>query len=195
MSWFAALFLLAASFWETKPPKEWSEAELRPRLTDSPWAQLVTAPGKVSGPPVQIYIATATPIQQAESERDRRFRRKPAAAGDDLATEYRLWLEDNRTTQIILAIRMNNNGGFFDNKETQHMEDESVMRVGRKKIKMTGHFPPSASDPYLRLAFPRQVTPSDKSVSFELYLPGIDMPLREVEFRVKDMMVNGKLEM
>jgi hypothetical protein len=155
----------------------------------------VTAPGKLSGPPVQIYIATATPIQQAETERDRRFRRKPAPAGDDLAAEYRLWLEDNRTTQIIVAIRMNNNGGFFDNKETRHMEEESVMRIGRKKIKMTGHFPPSASDPYLRLAFPRQVTPADKTVSFELYLPGIDMPFREVEFRVKDMMVNGKLEM
>ncbi len=75
------------------------------------------------------------------------------------------------------------------------MEEDSVMHVGRKKIKMTGHFPPTATDPYLRLAFPRQVSPTDKSVSFELYLPGVPNPFREAEFKVKDMVVNGKLEM
>src|SRR5260370_42640886 len=99
MTWFAALFLLAASFWETKPPKEWSEAELKQLLTDSPWAQMVTAPGKIAGPPVQIYIATATPIQQAETERDRRFRKKTAT--DDMAAEYLLWREGHRAPHLI----------------------------------------------------------------------------------------------
>ena len=68
------------------------------------------------------------------------------------------------------------------------------MIVGRKKYKMTGHFPPSAGDPYLRIAFPREVTAADKSVNFELYVPGVGIPFRSVEFRVKDMTVKGKLE-
>ena len=49
------------------------------------------------------------------------------------------------------------NNAFSDNRETRQMEQECVMRVGRKKLKMTGHFPPSPGDPYLRLAFPREV--------------------------------------
>ncbi len=200
MKWFAVLFLFfAAPFWETKAPADWSEDELRQMLTDSPWAQMVTAPGSVAAPPVQVYLATAVPIEQAERERDRRYKRKrpPTAppVEDQLAAEYRLWLEDNRATHIIVAVRIDTNRGFLDDKETHQMEEDSVMHVGRKKIKMTGHFPPTATDPYLRLAFPRQVSPTDKSVSFELYLPGVPNPFREAEFKVKDMVVNGKLEM
>jgi hypothetical protein len=67
--------------------------------------------------------------------------------------------------------------------------------VGRKRLKMTGHFPPSPSDPYLRMAFPRQVTVNDKTVSFELYLPGVAIPFRAIQFTLKDMLVRGKLEM
>jgi len=69
------------------------------------------------------------------------------------------------------------------------------MRIGKKKFKMTGHFPPSPRDPYLRLAFPREAQATDKSVVFDLYLPGVPIPYREVEFKVKDLLVNGKLEM
>ena len=68
------------------------------------------------------------------------------------------------------------------------------MKVGRKKYKMLGHFPPIPSDPYLRLVFPRVVTESDKSVIFELYLPG-NGPYHDAEFRVREMIYQGKLEM
>ena len=47
----------------------------------------------------------------------------------------------------------------------------------------------------LRLVFPRVVKISDKSVLFRLYLGGLTFPEREVEFRVKDLMYQGKLEM
>jgi hypothetical protein len=60
---------------------------------------------------------------------------------------------------------------------------------------MTGHFPPTAGDRFLRLAFPREVQATDKTVVFDLYLPGVPNPYREAEFQVKDMLVNGKLEM
>ena len=54
---------------------------------------------------------------------------------------------------------------------------------------------PTPSDPVLRLIFPREVRTSDKSVLFRLYLPGINFPERDTEFRVKDLMYQGKLEM
>src|SRR5208283_5117485 len=117
-----------------------------------------------------------------EKERERRIlaRRKPgpAPAESPAVAEYRLWLEDNRTTQIVIAIPIQNNKGFLDEREVQRMEDQCLMRVGKKKVKITGSFPPSESDPYLRLAFPRQVELSDKTLYFDLYLPGVPTPYR-----------------
>jgi hypothetical protein len=110
-------------------------------------------------------------------------------------TEYRLWLEDNLSKQIVVAVRVFRTKDFDDGAQTKRMEDETVMRVGRKKFKMTGNFPPTQRDPYLRVAFPREVQASDKVVTFELYIPGATPPFRAVEFKVKDMMVNGKLEL
>lgn len=199
ISFLAAwLWLMAGPFWESQPPTQWTDAQLEDFLADSPWAQMAPGPGK-SALPVNVRLATAAPIEQAEREQARRaeLRRKPGPPPleDPGAAEYRLWLEDNRATQIVLAIRMNTNEGLLDEREVRRMEDESVMRAGRRKIKMTGHFPPSARDPYLRLAFPRQVQLSDKTVTFDLYLPGVSAPFRSVEFKLKDMVVGGKLEL
>ena len=69
------------------------------------------------------------------------------------------------------------------------------MITGRKTWQLAGHFPPNQSDPVLRLVFPREVQPTGKSVLFRLYLPGVAFPEREVEFRIRDLMYHGKLEM
>jgi len=197
MKWIGLLLFLAAPFWETKAPADWSDEEVERLLTNSPWAQMVTGPGRGDAPPVQTYLATASPIDQAERERDRRarLRRRGAPPSDPLSEEYRVWFEDNRATQIVLAVNIPNNRAFADSRETSRMEQECVMHAGRRKFKMTGHFPPSPGDPFLRLAFPRQVEATDKSVSFDLYLPGVPLPFRVAEFSVKDMMLKGKLEM
>ena len=47
----------------------------------------------------------------------------------------------------------------------------------------------------LRLIFPRAVKPGDKTVLFRPYLGGLKFPQREIEFRVKDLTYQGKLEM
>lgn len=197
MKWIGVLLFLAAPFWETKAPAEWTEDELQRLLTNSPWAQMAEAPAKSNGPGVQVYLATAAPINQAERERDRRaLRKRPVPPEPDpLAEEYRVWLEDNRKSQIVLAVNVWNTNAYSKSREMARMENECVMRAGRRKFKMSGHFPPSPGDPYLRLAFPRQVEPGDKTISFDLYLPGIPLPFRTVEFNVKDMMLKGKLEM
>jgi hypothetical protein len=193
-------FLLAAPFWEAKPPLEWSDQELTQILTDSPWAQIISSQAvAVPGPGVQVYLATAAPLQAAELEAKRRveLRFKPGTAPleSPLAKEYNDWLEENRATQIVLAIHMESNRGFADEQEVRRMEEESIMRVGRRKIKMSGHFDPYPGDRYLRLAFPRQGELSDKTLTFDLYLPGVPGPYRSAEFKLKEMVVRGKLEL
>jgi hypothetical protein len=193
MKWAGVLLFLAVPFWETKAPADWTDDELQRLLTNSPWAQMAAAPANSNSPGVQVYLATAAPVDQAERERDRRAVRKRPLP-DPFAEEYRVWLEDNRTTQIVLAVNIWNTKAFSDSRDVARMEDECVMHAGRRKLKMTGHFPPSPADPYLRLAFPRQLESGDKTVSFDLYLPGVAMPFRTVEFNLKDMALNGKIE-
>jgi hypothetical protein len=198
MKFLLPLLFFAGQFWEDKPAHDWTDAEVVKMITDSPWAQMVPAPG-ANAPPMQVYLATAAPADQAELERERRYRNHHPKTGDEpgelLVEEYRTWLKENRATQIVLAIGTGEAGAFFEEKETRQMEQESVMRIGRKKYKMTGHFPPSAGDPYLRLAFPRAATASDKTITFDLYIPGISMGARSADFTVKDMIVKSKLEM
>jgi hypothetical protein len=194
------LFLAADPFWVAKPPQQWTDIELAQLLADSPWARQAEGPGTASRPaPVAVYLATAGPVDQAERERARRAKpRSPSAdttAADLLAEEYRAWLAENRATQVVLAVRVSDVRAFADEREVRRMEDGCAMRIGRRKIKMTGHFPPSSADPYLRLAFPRQAQLSDKTLVFELYVPGVPIPFRMVEFSLKDMVVNGKLEL
>ena len=64
-----SLFLFVDPFWVNKPATEWSEPELLALLTNSPWAQPVDGPGP-NAPAVEVYLATAGPMQLAETERD-----------------------------------------------------------------------------------------------------------------------------
>src|SRR5579862_2023881 len=194
------ILLAAAPFWETKTPEQWDDRELLELMSDSPWAQMATGSAKATpAPPILVYLATAAPMElaEAESQRRARARRKPGEPEpfDPLNEEYRAWLQDNRATQIIVSVRMANNTELADEAEVRRMQEESVLRAGRKKIKMTVHFPPSSSDPYLRIAFPRQVQLRDKNILLDLYLPGVQEPYRSVQFSLKDMVLMGKLEL
>ena len=209
MIWFALVALLFAdSFWQTKPVTEWTDVEISKFLADSPWAQMVSQPGKPVGGKnseegrlVQVYLATATPVVRALAERDRRIDlRRPgytkALAEDPLSQERALWFDDHRQGYIIVAARVGNNNAFASDGETRKMEKDSVMDLGRFKAKVSATFPPTQTDPHVYLAFPREVvTASDKDLSFGLYLPGVPVPYRTVTFKLKDMVVDGKLEM
>ena len=199
MSWFAFLFLMfAGPFWQEKMPADWTDIELSQIFADSPWAQTVSANSRSAPPPAaHVYLATAAPMAAAEIERAKRIkaRGKGVEQEDPLAEEYQVWLEDNRTTQIVVAIRMSSNSGLSEAAEVKHMEEDSYMQVGRKKVKMTGHFPPTSRDPYLRMAFPRQPLGDEKTLTFSVYIPGLPLPFREFQFRLKDLMVNGKPEL
>jgi len=209
MTWFVvALLLFVEPFWQIKPPMEWTEVELAQFLADSPWAQMSAQPGKAqvgknagSGQPIQVYLATAGPVVKALAERDRRTElRRPgtakALADDPLSEERAVWFADNRETHIIVAARVGNNDAFSKEAETRRLEQDSAMDTGHGRVKLSAYFPPTSTDPHLYFAFPRDlVSPMDKIVSFELYLPGAPGPYRTLQFKVKELLVDGKLEM
>ena len=174
--------LLSAPFWETKVPADWTDAQIELLLHDSPWAEMAEP-----APAVQVYLASAGPTREAEAELARR-------RGKPLNEEYRDYMAGEGSDKIVVAIAFRNLTPLADAGEAHRMEEESVMRVGRQRYKMIGHFPPVPSDPFLRLVYPRAATERDKNVTFELYLPGYG-PYHEAEFRVRDMMYKGKLEM
>lgn len=180
------LFLFAQPFWEAKSPDKWSDREIDQVLHDSPWAQPV-------GPaPVMLaYLATALPIEVADLEARVRTKIPPRDADSD----YSYFVTRNRETHFVLAIPYADLRKLGHADESRRFEDESVMIVGRRSFKLSGHFPPTPSDPVLRLVFPREVQTGDKKVIFRLYLPGVAFPDREVEFTVKDLIYRGKLEM
>jgi hypothetical protein len=209
MTWLAiALLLLVDPFWQVKAPMDWTDAELAQFLADSPWAQMSAQPGKSSVgknagsvQPIQVYLATAGPVVKALAERDRRGElRRPgitkALADDPLSEERAVWFSDNREKHIIVAARVGNNDAFSKEAETRRLEQDSAMDTGHGRVKLSAYFPPTSTDPHLYFAFPRElVSPTDKVVSFELYLPGAPGPYRTLQFKVKDLLIDGKPEL
>ena len=183
------LFFLAQPFWEAKPPEAWSDAQIQTLLHESPWAQQTG-----QSPTVTVYLATAAPIEHAEAELRLRLGKNPHPLAEP-DPDYQEFLGAHRGDSLVLAIAYPTLAGLGDAAESQRMEEESVMRIGKKSYPMIGHFPPTPSDPVLRLIFPRAVKSTDKTVLFRLYLGGLNFPEREVEFRVRELFYQGKLEM
>lgn len=180
------LLFLSHPFWESRPPEKWTDHEIDTILHASPWCQAVGP-----DPEVLVYLATAAPIEEAEGELRVRSRH-PLGEPDPDYVDY---LRQNGADSFILAIRWPA-AGFGTEHERKRMENESAMVIGKKSYPILGHFPPTTTDPVLRLVFPRREwKPADKSVVFRLYLPGLPFPEREARFWVKDLMYHGKLEM
>jgi hypothetical protein len=186
------LLLMGPPFWEVRAPAEWTEEDLEELMGNSPWSQAARAP--LTGDSVRVYLATARPMQEAESELRRR-KPHPAAAEDPSADEYREFLRENRGRVIVLSVLLPNWDPRSDPVAEKKLEEESLLRAGRRRYKMIGHFPPTPADPYLRLVYPRAVTAADKDFRFELYLPGLASPYRTVEYTVKDLLYKGQPEM
>jgi hypothetical protein len=183
--------LLAAPFWESKAPRDWTDRELLGMLSNSPWARPASAEGAVRLPGVQTYLASALPMQEAEAEAIRRGRMSLSPEFED----FREFLKKRKGESIVLTVAFPYPDELADSEEAKRMEEECVMKVGRKKYKMTGHFPPAPNDPYLRLVFPRAIGPADKVVEFDLYLPGALPPYRTAEYLVKELTWRGKPEL
>jgi len=183
------LLLLAQPFWEQRPPEQWTAAEIDSLRTNSPWAQWV---GQVS--PVTVFLATALPIEHAEAELRLRFKKNRGAMGEP-DPDYVDYLRQHRAEVFILGVAYPPLPSFGKAGEDKIMEEQTALVIGRKQYQILGYFPPSPSDPVLRLVFPRVVKPTDKELVFRLYFPGLNFPEREAVFVVKDLMYQGKLQM
>ncbi len=183
------LFLLSQPFWELRPPEQWTLEEINQMRTSSPWAQSV---GRIA--PATVFLATALPVEQAESELRLRLKKNPRPLPEP-DPDYVDYLRDHRDEALVLGVDYPRLLTFGKPGEDKLMEDETAMVIGRKQYPILGHFPPTPSDPVLRLIFPRMVKVTDKHVVFRLYLPGLNFPEREAVFEVRDLMYRGKLEM
>ena len=186
--------LLAAPFWEAKAPRDWTDAEIARLLSDSPWARAAIAQGIVSSLGIQTYLSSALPVQEAEAEvkRRRQIRNRPGPVETD---EYLEFLKEQHGESIVLTVRFPDPTALANGAEVKRMEEECYLQIGRKKYKMTGHFPPTAEDPYLRLVFPRVIGPKDKRIEFNLYLPGAPEPYRLAEYVIAELTYKGKLQL
>lgn len=182
------LAMLAPPFWETKAPQTWTADELNLLLSDSPWAELLNP-----DPAIRVYLASARPMQDAEAEILRRYKDQNPSEEPDL--DYSDFLRDDHGEHLVLAVTYPHTNALADAEETRRMEEECLMRIGKRKYKITGYFPPTPSDPHLRLIFPRVVRPEDKTLIFELYLPGVAHPYRDAQFEIKELIYKGKPEM
>jgi len=171
---------MASPFWETKPPQDWSEDQLRQMLTDSPWAR------------PEGFLASAEPMKLAEAEWRRRHIAKRLDAPETADVDYQEFVRANPGKHVILAVRVDAQMDFSLAEEIRQMEKGCTLRSGKNKVKLVGHFPPNSSDPYLRLVFPR--VELGKNLRLELYLPGITRPYRDLEFYTKEMTFRGRLE-
>lgn len=177
----------ANAFWNVKAPADWSVEEVRVILRQSPWATVSAA---TMGSPVRFHLASAKPMQEAEvKERQAlRYRVQPGANFED----YQAMLKEGRC--IVLAVLLPDATFASDAIESRSLERDSVLHIGRRAYKLLTHFPPTEGDPYLRYVFPREVKPSDKSLMFEIYVPGLSYPQRHLEFDLREMVYKGKLE-
>ena len=192
---FLLLFqqLAKAPFWETKTPDKWTNAEIEILMTQSPWGlPAFSGNAKTASEPLVAFLASARPLREAEEQLFLRREIKGEARSDE--DDYRSYIGQNPGKHIVLAVRMALNDALSDAKETKTMEKECFLRVGKQKIKAVGHFPPTPSDPYLRLLFPRVSLAAVKVLSFGLYLPGVNRSYYDVELPVKDLTYRGQLE-
>lgn len=187
----------AAPFWEAVPPKDWTDEQVKQLFFSSPWARreettVETGDSSTKLPfkAVHFFLATAKPMQLAEQE----MRNRDPNREDPLLEEYLDFLKDNPGRYIILAVFVAV-PQYLTEKRTHEMEDKCFLRVGKRKYRMVGHFPPTQWDPYLRLVFPRDIQPDDQTLSFDLYLPGVPAPFRSVDFPIKSLIYNGQPEM
>ena len=194
------LALFAAPFWETTPPREWTDDELEDVLHASPWSaaanpEIRKMELKLGEDLNHVYICSAEPMILAEKEKWRRYPPSGEALEDDYALEHHDFLASNPGKYIMLAVYVKLPQYTRDKKEIQRLENDSVLVLGKKEYKIVGHFPPSPGDPYLRLVFPREVSEDDKMLLFDVYLPGVPEPYRQFRFGIKDLYYKGKLEL
>jgi hypothetical protein len=181
-----AMLAAGAKFWETKPPEEWTPEEVDELLTNSPWAQ-VSGVGRPNAIP--MYLASAEPMRIAEQRK--RAMRKTTGASDASFAEYQALLAESPNQYVVLAILPPKREALADGDFTRRLEKDSKLRSGGASYPVYTYFPPSSTDPYLRVVFHRP--PSlERGLQIAVYVPGVHDGYRQLVFNVKEMVFRGK---
>jgi len=171
-------------FWESRPPEEWTRAEVERLLSDSPWAQ---------SSDIRVYIASAEPVRRAEMLWKDWLKADPGAEARVVAEDdYEDFLRQHPGEHIIVGVALPNALGTPDPREVAEMEKKSRIKLDKRKYAMLAFFPPTPGDPVLRMVFPRKFTGDEKKLTLELYLPVIRLPYRNFEFPVSALEWKGK---
>ncbi|MBI3472361.1 MAG: hypothetical protein HY013_13485 [Candidatus Solibacter usitatus] len=182
MIWVAVLLAFAGPpFWETKPVRQWSQDELHELLHDSPWARPAVDASSVFGG-VQTYLASSRIVQEAEAEMARRRGKAKAETAsnseepEEGPDDYREFLKENAGKSLVLAVHYPDTKPLANSKEAQLMENECIMKIGRKKYKMQGHFPPPAATLTCGCCSPSPSAPAISASSLSSICPGPTAP-------------------
>ena len=219
-----AFCLMAADFWK-KPYTEWNDKDVAKMLTDSPWARSTGVEMKFPGgggfgpppggggggfggggarggpagdqsapPPPSVEIVarceSSLPMRQAL------VLRKFGAEAQKSADAQKALAEEPKSYEIVLSgpMGMFLRGGPDQLKQTlTEVTSLSSARTGAIKPTAVEIGPPGRTMDVL-FVFPRSMpfTVDDKEVEFATKLGTANV---RYKFRLKDMVVNGKLEM
>lgn len=171
-------------FWETRPPEEWTRAEVDRLMSDSPWAQ---------SSDVRVYIASAEPVRRAELLwRERLKGDLGPEARFEQDDDYEDFLRQHPEEHLIIGVHLPNALYAPTPREVAEMEKKSRIKLDKRKYSMLAFFPPTPGDPVLRMVFPRKFAGDEKKLTLELYLPGLNLPYRNFEFPIRLLEWKGK---
>ncbi len=213
----AALSLVAANFWQ-KPYMEWSDKDITKMMSDSPWVKSASVtlnfPGSNVAPPpmgggggrggpqgdgfgggvpsfeIMAHFESALPMRQAL------VRRKFGAEADKSADAQKVLSEEPKSYEIVLSGPL---GGFVmgpPDAVSQRLTEASSLssaKSGAIKPSLIQVGKPGRTMDVL-FVFPRDkvFTVDDQEVDFTTKLGTSNV---KYKFKLKDMVVNGKLEM
>jgi hypothetical protein len=212
-----AFCLTAADVWK-KPYTEWSDKDVAKLMADSPWVKSASVtmsfPGGGGGgfapggggarggpagdqsPPPLPSIEIVARCESALPMRQALVRRKFGAEADKSADAKKVLEEEPKSYEIVLSGSM----GMFLRGAPDQLKQTlieattlSSARTGAIKPANVDISPPGRTMEVL-FVFPRSMpfTADDKEVEFSTKLGASNL---KYKFKLKDMVINGKLEM
>lgn len=218
----AAIWLFAATFWDTKPYAEWSDKELEKLLQDSPWGDRmsvrtgergVVAQDDAKGPimgetevSVTLLWQSALPIRQALA--------KAQAKGGPITPEAQAVVERQTDVHVLRIQGLPGSARAAATAKEQLTADTSIKIKNKPDVKPSdiqiGGAPAPAPGGApgkgkgfgggggapldLYFVFPKTagITEADNEIEFVTKLGKLNI---RKKYKLKDMVFNGKFEM
>jgi hypothetical protein len=217
----SAACLLAADFWETKPFTEWTDRDVQRLIQNSPWSKQVAIPmggqsvagrGRRAGTarggagdssssdadgPVTVPAVTVTVRWESAMAIRQAMVKQKFGNEAGTAAEAKMALETPANYYILSVAGIPKFYFTGDTDEIkQQMLSHAVLEIkGKEPIKAVDFMTRATGTSSEGLfAFPRTkaIVEDDKEVEFTVRIAELDLRQR---FRLKEMVVNGKLDL